>query len=696
MSLFGPSPQAQRLAELEAVYAAIDDAQAIVSFNPSGFIIHANDTFLRVMGYTREAVIGQHHSLFIPADEAKSAEYQRFWKELAEGTFRKDTFHRMAQGGREVWLQATYHPVKDVGGRVVRIIKVATDVTAARTKAAADASQIEAINRSQAVLDLALDGTVVCANERFLAIMGYSLDEVVGQQHSLFVSPETQSSEAYRRFAEELRQGEYQQDDYLRVAKGGRQVWLRATYSPILDAGGQPTKVVMQASDVSLQKKELSEYEGQIRAIDRSLAVVHLGLDGVVLFANDRFLDAMGYTLDEVIGRHHSMFVEPDKIASKDYKEFWRALNAGHYQSGEFKRLGKGGREVWIHATYNPIFDASGQLSHVVKYSTIVTDRMLAEAENRAQIEAIDRSLAVIHFLMDGTILWANDKFLTAVGYSLEEIEGQHHSMFVLPQEVRGDEYQGLWSDLRQGNYRQGEFKRMGKNGKEVWLQASYNPILDLAGQPFRVVKYATDITESKMANADFRSQITAIGRSQAICQFDLDGTIRWANEAFLAVMGYSMNEVVGQNHSMFVDQATRGSSEYRAFWESLRQGKFQSASFHRVGKDGRDVWLQATYNPILDLDGRPMKVMKFATDITRAVEARRQYTHNLTEVVDLITDIAGRINLLALNAAIEAARAGTAGRGFAVVAHEVKSLAAQVEAATTRITDEITRIETQ
>jgi methyl-accepting chemotaxis protein len=194
----------------------------------------------------------------------------------------------------------------------------------------------------------------------------------------------------------------------------------------------------------------------------------------------------------------------------------------------------------------------------------------------------------------------------------------------------------------------------------------------------------------------ELEGQIEAINRSMAVIHFAMDGTVLWANDAFLRVMGYDLTQVVGKKHELFLDAETKGSSHYAKFWDDLRLGKFQSATFHRVGQGGRDVWLQATYNPILDPEGRPTKVVKFAIDISSTVRARQEYSHNMREVVDLITDIAGQINLLALNAAIEAARAGNAGRGFAVVAGEVKRLAGQVEAATGKILEEIGRLEKQ
>jgi methyl-accepting chemotaxis protein len=239
----------------------------------------------------------------------------------------------------------------------------------------------------------------------------------------------------------------------------------------------------------------------------------------------------------------------------------------------------------------------------------------------RGQVAAINRSQAVIEFELDGTVITANDNFLKALGYRLEEIQGKHHSMFVDAAERTTLEYRQFWADLGKGNVRAAEYKRIGKAGKEVWIQATYNPIFDDSGKPFKVVKYATDVTGQKLRNADFQGQIEAIGRVQAVIEFELDGTILTANENFSKTLGYTLAELQGKHHSLFLEPAARSSSEYRQFWARLADGQFQAGRFKRIAKGGREVWIQASYNPIMDLNGRAFKVVKFATDITAEVE---------------------------------------------------------------------------
>jgi methyl-accepting chemotaxis protein len=483
----------------------------------------------------------------------------------------------------------------------------------------------------------------------------------------------------------------------------------------------------------------------QVAAISKSQAVIEFNPDGTIVTANGNFLKTLGYSLGEIQGKHHGMLVEPAMRDSAAYREFWAKLNRGEFQAAEYKRVGKGGKEIWIQASYNPMLDRNGKVYKVIKVATDITTEKLGSMEDAGMIAAIGRAQAVIAFNLDGTIITANENFLKTLGYSLGEIQGKHHSMFVEPATRDTAAYREFWASLNRGEYQSAEYKRIGKGGKEVWILASYNPILDEKGKPFRVVKFATDVSEQKLRTADLAGQIAAIGKSQAVIEFNMDGSILTANENFLNALGYSLREIQGKHHSVFVDAVDRDGAAYREFWANLNAGKYQAGEFKRIGKGGREIWIQASYNPILGLTGKPFKVVKYATDITAQVIARKKSdsvrgmmetvaagaeelnasvreisetmsksrqtaseavvrvdaadqqaqrlssaSESMGGIVELIGNITGQINLLALNATIESARAGEAGRGFAVVASEVKNLANQAKQATDKIGQEI------
>ncbi len=453
----------------------------------------------------------------------------------------------------------------------------------------------------------------------------------------MFAEPEYAKSDEYKDFWAKLNEGQFFSGEFRRLAKGGKEVWVQASYNPILNNSGTPTKVVKFASDITAQKHEAAYNKGQIEAIGRSQAVIEFDLDGKILWANENFLAVMGYTLKEIKGKHHSMFAEPEYAKSDAYKDFWAKLKKGEFFSGDFRRLAKGGKEVWINASYNPILDGNGNPFKVVKFASDITEQKHEAAYNKGQIDAIGRSQAVIEFDLDGNILWANENFLSVMGYSLDEVQGQHHSMFAEPSYANSG-IPDFWAKLKQGQFFSGEYRRLAKGGREVWINASYNPILDGHGDPFKVVKFASDITDEKHEAAYNKGQIEAIGRSQAVIEFDLDGRILWANENFLSVMGYRLDEIQGRHHSMFAEPEYANSNAYREFWTNLARGQFSSGEFKRVAKGGREVWINASYNPILDGNGQPFKVVKFASDIT---EEKHEAAYNKGQI-DAHRQIAG------------------------------------------------------
>ncbi len=394
-------------------------------------------------------------------------------------------------------------------------------------------------------------------------------------------------------------------------------------------------------SAVGESEAELQNARGVLDAIDKAMGTIEFELDGTILTANANFLSLMGYRLEEIKGHHHRIFVDPGYAVGAEYREFWRKLAAGDFQAAEYKRIAKGGNGVWIRASYYPIFDANGRPFKVVKFATDVTEAKMRAADSEGQLEAVTKTQAVIEFDLDGTIRTANDNFLTVLGYRLEEIKGQHHRMFVEPDYAVSAEYREFWRKLAAGEFQSAEYKRIAKGGKEVWIQGSYNPIFDANGRPIKVVKFATDVTAAKLRNADFEGQLEAVSKAQAVIEFDLDGTIRTANDNFLSLLGYRLKEIKGQHHRMFVEPGYAQSADYRDFWRKLAAGDFQAAEYMRIGKGGKEVWIQASYNPIFDLNGRPFKVVKFATDISEAKGADKALKENVRVISDNVAILA-------------------------------------------------------
>jgi methyl-accepting chemotaxis protein len=244
----------------------------------------------------------------------------------------------------------------------------------------------------------------------------------------------------------------------------------------------------------------------------------------------------------------------------------------------------------------------------------------IQDIELQAIHAALNRVQAVIEFDLEGKILHANDNFLRVLGYTLDEVQGRHHSMFCEPEFAASPTYKQFWAKLGAGEYEHGEYKRLAKGGREIWINASYNPIMDADGKPYKVIKFATDITDSRMRNAEYEGKVSAIGKAQAVIEFDMTGHVLTANENFLDVMGYFLDDIKGEHHRMFCDPEFAASAEYKRFWQKLNRGEFDSGRYKRIGNNKKTIWIQATYNPILDLNGKPYKIVKYASDITAQV----------------------------------------------------------------------------
>ena len=381
------------------------------------------------------------------------------------------------------------------------------------------------------------------------------------------------------------------------------------------------------------QAAERKKLEGQMRAIDNSMAYIEFDAQGIIQTANRNFLKTLKYELDEIVDKHHRIFCDETYRQSKEYEMFWEELRAGKTQTGEFRRFAKDGSAVWIQASYSPIMGDKGEVTGVIKIASDITESKNQNDRVKSQMLAIDNSMAYIEFDAQGIIKDANKNFLGAVKYELDEIVGKHHRIFCDEVYRQSREYEQFWEELRAGKTQTNEFQRIAKDGSIIWIQASYSPVTDDTGTVKGVIKIATDITEVKVESINKQRQLEENYRNQAVIEFDQNGICQDANENFCRAMGYSLNEIKGQHHRMFVEESYSNSHEYEQFWRNLRDGKFQTAEFKRFGKGGREVWIQATYNPMFDVNGNVCKVIKFATDITKRKQAEESLKITLVKI---------------------------------------------------------------
>lgn len=394
----------------------------------------------------------------------------------------------------------------------------------------------------------------------------------------------------------------------------------------------------------------------QIEALSNAQPIVEFSPDGRIVAANAQFLANTGFAADEILLRTHADLVDPDYAVSSRYRDFWTALQQGDDASANGKLIGKGGKATWVRAIYTPVRDASGTVARIVCYAIDITPQTLRNAEHRSQIDAIRNSQAVVEFDLDGNIVDANEIFVKTVGYTRDEIVGRHHRMFVAEEAASAPAYASFWEDLRGGAFRSGEFERLAKGGRRIWIQAAYNPIVDPDGRPFKVIKYATDITEAVEARQKRERVAELIDRNLQEIQSAVGDANAKSSEASAA-----SNETAAT-----VTSVARSAEEFAVLAKEISECIAQSSG----------------------------AVDRVADEIVSADESTQllsRAAENMNSIIELIQNIASQINLLSLNATIESARAGEAGKGFAVVASEVKNLANQVAVATGQISDEIT-----
>ncbi len=443
-------------------------------------------------------------------------------------------------------------------------------------------------------------------------------------------------------------------------------------------------------------EKENEELDSVLTALNRSLAVIEFDIDGTILTANDNFLQVLGYSADEVEGKHHRMFVTEEDRSSEMYREFWHSLKRGEFFSGRFSRVKKNGDMVWIEATYNPIKNKQGQYYKVVKFASEISDRVQEQLDTCAKLNAIEKSYAVIEFETDGTVISANENFSNALGYQQSELCGVHHRLFVEKEYAASAEYKNFWRDLATGKETSGVFKRVGKAGNDVWIQAAYIPVSIQGKPPHKIIKVAADITEQKNKEVNLSSLGNLVEEAlrvlNCVSKGDLTQFVEGHYEGDLDALKQAINSSVNNLNDDLSEIIRSASSvslsakDVLTISSSLSDRTEQTISsvdeaaksvvttLHQVNDTSSKVDdVQASTT---EQQGEIQLATKLMQQSLSAMEQIKDSSEQITNIVSLIDGIAFQTNLLALNAAVEAARAGEHGRGFSVVASEVRILA--------------------
>jgi len=550
---------------------------------------------------------------------------------------------------------------------------------------------IEAIEQTQAVIEFDLQGNIVRANRKFLDLLGYSLDEVRGRPHRMFLSTADADSSEYRAFWRELQAGRPQTGEFRRFTKAGRPVWIQATYTPIVRRN-RVQRIIKFATDVTAQVEARARLESQMLAINRAQAVIEFSPDGTILDANENFLKLMGYAIDEIRGQQHQLFVSPAERESKAYAAFWQKLRAGEFQTAEYERIAKGGRSVWIHATYNPILSPDGQVVKVIKFANDITAQVLRNKEFKLlSLVANETDNSIIIADENGFVQYVNRGFTKLTGYTLDEIRGKKPGHILQGEATDPATVARIKAALRDRKPTYTEILNYSKSGEPYWISLAINPVFDAQGKLEHYISIQANITATKELSLESEKRFAAVSLSNGVAEWDVSGVLVSANDYMVRHLAHKDEaELLSQKRNL---RQIVGDERFGR----LLRGEQIGGEFLVPNKNGQTIRFEGTLCPITDSVGKIRRIVTYGIDEQAKFEAAQvtdremglvqESSQQIASIIGSINTITEKTSLLALNAAIEAARAGESGRGFAVVADEVRKLAQQSAVSATEIT---------
>lgn len=544
---------ARKEAEATGFVNAVNHSIIRADCHLDGSIEYANSKFLELMGYSSQEMSRQPVIEFL--EEKYHEDFTKQWNRIVGGGRHIEEELQFVTKTGTNWLLATYTPVKDLEGSVIKILFLGIDIEEQKKKNLDFEGQIQAIQKSVIKVEYAPDGNVIDANDVFLNTLVYRKEDLKNKNVFSFV-PQNEIIE-FERIWDKVMRGSTYEGRMKKITKDGREIWVRGSYTAVRNYKGRIYKVILIAHDITeqtaqenevkrlldesekqagaLRKKEkemadalqrmkevrdeMSEQEavmrGQLDAINKTVALVEFNLDGTIITANNIFCEIYGYVESDLKGRHHRMFIPINDRTSEEYKQFWNDLRNGISRDGEYRRIHKNGSTIYLKGTYSPMLDTNGKPYKIIKLAFDITESKLQEAEIRGQLEAINKSNAVLEMRLDGSIISANDIFCELMQYNYEELVGRHHRMFVEEKFKNSDDYREFWTDLRNGHYRKGEVKRIAKDGSIVYLREIVYPMTDTEGRPYKIMSLAFDITESKEQQIEIQQKADELSSSE-------------------------------------------------------------------------------------------------------------------------------------------------------------------------------------
>lgn len=697
-------------AEYAALRTEINKARAIVELNADGKITHVNENLCASLGYSSSELMGQHHRVLLSREESTKPEYDTFWKDLNQGKSAVGSFKLLSKAGEEVWFQGYYAPVLGQEAKLRKAVAYLTDITSEKAHNLLLEGEDQALNHAYGVIDCDVHGKILDCNALAVTPLGYTREEVIGKPISLLLKAQTAQSPEYKQLWEKLARGESGKLEVCRVSKTGNEYWFSASYVPI-QTNNTLEKIKIYSFCITEEKQRELDYQGKIQAINKVQAVIEFDLTGLVITANKNFLSHTGYALEEIVGKHHSMFVSDRQKNSPEYKDFWAKLNRGEPDEGVYHIFGKNNKDLWLQASYNPIIGIDGKPVKVVNYATDITKAVLADKEQAAKTAEAFMIQTTLDSASTNMMMADNDGIIRYMNASTERLMRSSESNFrkVLPH-FDASKIIGVNFDIFHKNpaHQRSLLASLTKEHVvemplgDMFVRLKATPIFDKGGNRSGTSLEWVDVTQERRVSDQIASIIANAAEGDLTDRIDLDDKTGPTAEICKGVNNLldNMTELLlqireaGETINTAAQEISSGNNDLSSRTEQQASSLEETASsmeeLASTVKQNADNARQA--NQMAEAASQvAVRGGQVVGNVVTTMSAINESARKIEDIITVIDGIAFQTNILALNAAVEAARAGEQGRGFAVVAGEVRNLAQRSASAAKEIKELIT-----